>query len=159
MTRRTTIFAIFILYAAMMGASFARLPEVQARLMLSEGVFGLVLLAMPAGILVGSVLIPPYMYRWGTLRVIRLSFVTGCLGSTLAMVAPSALALASALFVTILAMNILNIAVNLEADRAEAVADRPLMNRAHGFWALSFLIMSVLSVGIIAAGIAPVIHL
>src|SRR6185295_8474628 len=52
----------------------------------------------------------------------------------------------------------LEINLNLEADRIEAQIGRRVMNRAHGMWSLGFFVTALIAACVRQAGIPVVIH-
>lgn len=145
-------------HATTAGTLFARLPEMQRALSLSEAEFGLILLALPAGVAAGSVVVPGLIERTGPRQVLILGLPL--LGVTMLPVAlagsPLVLALAIGLFGLIFASG--NLAFNVEADRIEAAQDVRILNRCHGWWAVGFLLASLVAAPLIGAEIGPPGH-
>jgi len=150
------VMAAFALHATTVGSVFARLPEIQKALALPEATFGLVLMGMPAGVVLGSILISPVVETWGPKRLIMLGTPLIAAVSMLTTAAWSAVTLCMALFAFGLAFATSNVALNVEADRVEAAEDRRIMSRCHGWWALGFLATALVSAGLIRVGVPPV---
>lgn len=149
------VMAAFALHATTVGTLFARLPEVQKSLGLSEAAFGLVLLGMPTGVVLGSILIGPFVESWGPRKLLLLGLpLIGAL-SILVGLSPSAAALMAAMFIFGLGFATSNVAINVEADRVEAAEGRRIMSRCHGWWALGFLVTTLVSAGLIRLGVTP----
>lgn len=145
----------FALHATLAGGTFARLPEVQKALNLSESVYGLVLLGMPVGVILGSMTISPLMERRGPKAVLVIGLpLTAALQVPIAL-SPSAGVMGLAMFVYGVVFATGNLAMNVEADRFEAAQGRRIMNRSHGTWALGFLAASLAAAGCLRLGLSP----
>lgn len=150
------IMAAFVLHATTVGGLFVRLPEIQKALGISEGVYGLVLLAMPVGVLLGSILIPRQIESFGARLLIAVGLVVSTVLQVVLALAVDPVSLAAALFVYGLFFAAGNVSVNVEANSHEAATGAVIMSRCHGWWALGFLAMSLIAVGIVRMDIAPV---
>jgi MFS family permease len=133
-----------------------RLPQLQRGLGISEGIYGLVLLAMPVGVLLGSILIPRQIDRFGARRLIAVGLVFSTALQVAVALSPDPWSLSAMLFVYGLFFAAGNVSINVEANSHEAATGAVIMSRCHGWWALGFLAMSLLAVGIVRLGIAPV---
>jgi MFS family permease len=149
------VMAAFALHATTVGSLFARLPEVQKALGLSEATFGIVLMGMPVGVVLGSILISPLVGTWGPKRLLLLGIPLIGAVLPLTTLASSAATLCAALFVFGLAFATSNVAINVEADRVEAAEGRRILSRCHGWWALGFLATALVSAGLIRIGVPP----
>ncbi len=156
-TRR--VMAAFALHATAVGSLFARMPEIEKTLALSDATFGLALVGIPAGVLVGSVLLAPAVEAWGPKRLMLAGVPAMAALAALTAVAPSAATLGGALFAMGLAFAAANLALNVEADRIEAAESRRILNRCHGWWAVGFLIATLASAGLIRVHVAPIAQL
>ncbi|GGL77616.1 MFS transporter [Wenxinia marina] len=150
------VMAVFALHATLVASLFLRLPEVQLRLGLSEAVYGLVLLAMPIGVVAGSMLVPALVERWGPRRVLTVALPLATALQIPAAFAVSAPTLGAALLAFGFVFGIVNVTENIEADRVEVASGARIMNRCHGWWALGFLAASLAATGLVAVGLAPV---
>ncbi len=153
------IFGIFFIFALTMGALLSRLPDLQVQFGLSEGGLGLLLLTMSVGALIGLTFSSPYIERLGARKT---AFVT-VFGASLCYVVipftPSALAAAPLFLIAGVFAGALEINVNLETDRHEAVLGYRIMSRAHGMWSLGFFVTALISAGVRQADISPQIHI
>jgi fucose permease len=152
------VMAAFALHATTVGSLFARLPEIQKMLALSEATFGLVLLCLPIGVVLGSIVMARAVEAWGPKRLMLLGIPLIAAVLLLTATASSALMLGGALFAFGLAFATSNVAINVEADRVEAVEDRRIMSRCHGWWALGFLATTLASAGLIRLGASPLMQ-
>ncbi|XXK32171.1 MFS transporter [Rhodobacteraceae bacterium nBUS_24] len=56
------------------------------------------------------------------------------------------------------AVALIEVAVNLEADRVEAKFEQRIMNRSHAFWSFGFFGASIFGAGVAQLGMTPLIH-
>ena len=149
------IISAFVLHAASAGGIYVRLPEIQAYLGISEAIYGLVLLAMPIGVLSGSLTVPKRIERFGAPRIIGFGLaIAGFLQIAVA-VAPNSVVMALLLYVYGFAFAGANVGINVEANRYEADTGSKIMSRCHGWWALGFLATSLAAAGLIRLGVSP----
>jgi MFS family permease len=141
------IYGVFFVFALSMGALLSRLPDLQVSLGLTEGQLGLTLIAMSVGALVGLTFSSPLIERYGARTT---AFVTVFGASVLYAIVPwlpSAVWVAPVFFVSGLFAGALEINVNLETDRHEALLGKRIMSRAHGMWSLGFFFTAFISAG------------
>ncbi|HHY48995.1 MAG TPA: MFS transporter [Alphaproteobacteria bacterium] len=152
------IFGIFFIFALSMGALLSRLPDLQRKLDLTESQLGLLLLTMSVGALFGLTFSSPVIERLGARRT---SFVTVFGASALyALIpwAPSALFAAPLFFLAGVFAGAIEINVNLETDRHEALLGYRIMSRAHGMWSLGFFLTALVSAGLRQANVSIEVH-
>ncbi|GLQ56063.1 MFS transporter [Devosia nitrariae] len=141
------------------GSWYPRIADVQADLGLSSGVLGQSLAGFPVGTMLAFTLGAGWAAKLGFARCFAVVTPLMGLALVLATVAPSPQLLFTALLIAGLGQGMLGITGNVEADRMEAVLDRRVVVRAHGFWSLAVLVAG--GVGAMARGmeIPPVWHL
>ena len=130
----------FGLVSLFIGSWFARIPEVQAALGLSEAALGLVLLGMPLGTLAVMPLTGWLVPRWGAGPV---TFATGLaqgLPFLFLPLARSALSLAGLLFAAGAMNGALNVAMNTRANAVEEARDVSILSTCHGFFSIGGMI-------------------
>jgi len=149
------IMAAFALHASSAGGVYVRLPEIQAALDISEGVYGLVLLGMPLGVLIGSLTVPQRIERFGPRRLIAFGVVVATAVQMLLALAGSAVLLAATLFAYGFVFAGANVSVNVEANRFDAATGSQIMSRCHGWWAVGFLATSLAAAGLLRLGVSP----
>lgn len=151
--------AVFFIQAAAGGGMFARIPDFQVALGISEGVLGLVLLGQPVGALLTFLVAGRAIDRIGT-RPLLLAAIPAIALSVGAMaLAPAAAVLASAFFAYGVSFAISNVAMNVEADRVEAAFGRRILNTCHGLWALGFLAAALVATAMRGSGVDQATHL
>lgn len=158
MNIQTRIMFIFSMHAFIVGGMFSRLPEIQKHLQLSTSDFGLILIGIPFGAFIGSLLISRLIEAIGTRMTILIFFPIFALVPLLASFSENKLVLLITLFCFGTTLAAGNVAMNVEADRIEFASDKRILNKCHGSWGLGFLIASLFGVGEIWLGISPSVH-
>lgn len=145
---------VFSLLSLFVGSWFARIPEVQAALGLSEAALGLVLLGMPAGTLLVMPLAGWLVARWGAGAI---TFVLA-LGQGIPFVAlplvESAGGLAGVLVGAGMMNGLLNVAMNARANAVEDRRDRAILSTCHGFFSIGGMIGAGVGSGAAALGLS-----
>lgn len=149
------VFAAFFLYAFGFGGFFPRLGELQRSLGVTEGELGLGLIGTAAGTLISLTLAGRLVERIGHRPILLLMPV----------LIPAVYALAShvhgtlGLFMTLvpagLLIGLIEVVVNLEADRVEHQQGRRIMNRSHAFWSFGFFSAGLLGALSARLGVSP----
>lgn len=145
---------VFSLLSIFVGSWFARIPEVQAALGLSEAALGLVLLGMPAGTLLVMPLAGWLVARWGAGGT---TFVLA-LGQGVPFIAlplvQSAGGLAGALVGAGMMNGLLNVAMNARANAVEDRRDKPILSTCHGFFSIGGMVGAGVGSGAAALGLS-----
>ena len=149
------IFGVFFIFALTMGALLSRLPDIQLSLGLSEGQLGLLLLTMSVGALVGLTVSSPYIERLGARKTAFLTVFGASICYVIVPWMPNAWAVAPFFFIAGIFAGALEINVNLETDRHEAILGYRIMSRAHGMWSLGFFVTAFIAAGVRQLGISP----
>jgi MFS family permease len=152
------VFACFFLFAFALGALLARLPDVQQNLGLDKAQLGLMLIGMAIGSLVSLSVGAQWVDRLGA----RTTAIVTVLGTAFCYALipwlPNAYLVFATLFVAGILAGLLEINLNLEADRIEAQLDKRVMNRAHGMWSLGFFVTALLGAAIRQANVPVTVH-
>ncbi|MEO7224225.1 MAG: MFS transporter [Devosia sp.] len=152
------VFACFFLFALALGAMLARLPDIQEHLGLDKAQLGLMLIGMAIGSLVSLSIGAQWVDRMGA----RLTAFATVLGTAFCFALvpwlPNAYLVFATLFVAGALAGLLEINLNLEADRIEAQSGTRVMNRAHGMWSLGFFVTALIAAGVRQAGIPVTVH-
>ena len=125
---------------------------------LSEGELGLSLVGAPLGVQLSLLAANHIVARFSLAKVMIIG-----LGLIMAAYVGTAFASTPAiffmlLFVMGLSVGILEVAVNLEADRVEYGLKQRIMNRAHAFWSLGFFATGLLGAVMAQLGISVLAH-
>ncbi len=137
-TRR--IMAVFMMHAIVMTNWYPRIPDMQAKLGVGTGDLSLGLLGLSIGTLVALPFAGQIIEWLSPRRTILIAFVF--YASAYAVVGWSWSV--PSLFVTLLLaglfLPVVDVAMNVEADRIEADGGRRIMNTCHGFWSVGSII-------------------
>ena len=149
------VFAGFFLYAFGVGGFFPRLAELQHSMRLSTGELGLGLIGVATGTLLSLSFGGRVVARAGARRVLL----------WVPVIVPVIYALAAhvqgtwSLFFTLLPagllIGVIEVVVNVEADRVEHQYRRRIMNRSHAFWSFGFFSAGLLGALAARLGISP----
>lgn len=153
------IFGVFFIFALTMGALLSRLPDLQRSLGLSEGQLGLMLIAMSFGALTGLTVSSPLIERLGARNTAFVTVFGASICYAVVPLLPSAVFVVPVFFVAGVFAGALEINVNLETDRHEALLGYRIMSRAHGMWSLGFFVTAFISAGVRQLGISPFVHI
>lgn len=127
---------VFSLVSLFVGSWFARIPEVQTTLGLSEAALGLILLGMPLGTLIVMPAAGWLVARWGAGPV---TFATALAQGVPFLFLPavaSGLGLAVVLGGAGMVNGALNVAMNARANAVEEERDAAIMSTCHGFFSI-----------------------
>ncbi len=138
LSQKHGVFFAFCVYAMALGAIFPRLGDMQLQMGIAEGQLGMSVIGAALGVQVslifaGSVL-RAIGFRW--IIFVGIMIISGA--EMIAATAMGTFVFFCWLFVAGLAIGIVEVAVNVEADRVEFEIGRRVMNRCHAFWSLGF---------------------
>lgn len=150
---------LFFTMSMLVGSWLARLPEVQAKLQLSEAMLGVALLGMPIGALCGTQLSTYINARIGNSRACFWSAVLLCFTATLPPLSWNVWSLTAALAFFGLADGWLNVSMNAAAANLEERSKKTIMSSCHGMFSLGAMIGAT-TAGLIAGwGMALYLHI
>ena len=118
---RARVYAAFFIYAFSMGGIFPRLPDLQRAMGIAEGALGLALIGTATGTLISFSFASRLLERTGYRRALLALIPVLALLYGIAAWMPGPLALFLALIPAGLAIGAIEIIINLEADRVDAV--------------------------------------
>lgn len=144
----------FMTLSILFGSWLARLPEVQAGLMLSEGQLGLALLGLPLGALTIMPLAGWLIEKLSTGKAMTIATLLFCAVLPIPTFANSQLTLMAALYVVGLANSFMNVSMNAAAAAVESQYRLTIMSACHGMFSLGAMIGAG-SAGLIAAADIP----
>jgi MFS family permease len=153
------VFASFFLYAFCIGGFFPRLAEIQQGMGVGEGALGLALIGVAAGTLTSLTFGGPAVEWAGHRRVFLFLLPVLPVFYALAAAAHTPVWMFICFFPAGLMLGAIEVAVNLEADRAEHATGRRIMNRSHAFWSIGFFSAAALGSLMAYLGVSPVAHL
>lgn len=152
------IFASFFLFAFSLGALMGRLPDLQLHLGLDKAQLGLTLIAMALGSLISLTFTAPWIERMGARPVAILTVCGTSLCYAIIPWLPNVPLVFATLFIAGFLAGMLEINLNVEADRIEAQIGKRVMNRAHGSWSLGFFVTALVAAAVRQANISIEVH-
>lgn len=155
---RLSVFYMFFAKGFVASAWVSRIPATQLRLGLSEGRFGLVLLAAALGVITTLAISGALVRRFGSRRVIFSANLLMTIVLPLLAVVNSALFLAVMLFLLGVSMGGSDVANNTQAGAIERTLQRPVMSAFHGGFSLGFLAGAALGSAMAGWGVPPLGH-
>ncbi|MFO1050533.1 MAG: hypothetical protein U1E52_21855 [Geminicoccaceae bacterium] len=156
---RRRIVAVFAMHGVVLATMNMRMPDLQLIAGLNDAHLGLVLMGAPVGALAIFPFAPRLIETLGTRRLILLSYLLMPLAAAGVGTLTHPLTMFALLAAVGSSSSLGNIAINVEADRVEALTGARLMNRCHGSWSIVFFAASMLAGLIRGAGIDPTLHL
>ncbi|MGK5551437.1 MFS transporter [Actinomadura kijaniata] len=144
----------FAAFGAFWGVWGASVPRVQHQAGVGDGRLGLALLFVGAGALPAMLLVGRALDRWGP-RVAAVTIAAlGGAGAALALTAVNLVLLCAGLALVGATSGAADVAMNAVAGRAEQVAGRPVITRAHGVFS-SLVVLASLATGLVSAASLP----
>ncbi|WP_309116921.1 MFS transporter [Saccharothrix sp.] len=125
---------VFGLHAAIFAAWTPHIPSVKEDLGLNDGTLGLTLLGAPVGSVAAMLLVGNAVAKWGSRRVVLLTFLGYGLTSPLLGIAWSAWALFAALALWGATQGALDVAMNSQGIAVENGYGRPILSSFHAWW-------------------------
>ncbi|HEV7854173.1 MAG TPA: MFS transporter [Mycobacterium sp.] len=156
---RVAVAALFLTNGALFANLLPRYPEIKADLALSNAHYGIAIAAFSGGALVAGLAAGALIRRFRSARVA----VAGSIGIAVfvfvAALAPSAVALASALFVAGASDAITDVAQNAHALRLQRIYGRSIINSSHAVWSAGAVLGGAMGAAAIALHIPRTTHL
>ena len=137
------VFVGFFIYAFSLGAMFPRLDDIQTSLKIDKAELGLLLLCIPLGLQI-TLLFADRLVRAISLKnVICLGIPSICFTQFAAVAVNQIAFFAFFLIICGAFVAVVEVAINLEADRVEHTLGSRIMNRSHAFWSIGFFSAAV----------------
>lgn len=147
-------YVAFAAFGSFWGVWGASVPRVQQQAGIGDGELGFALLFVGAGALPAMLLVGKALDRWG-LRVAALVIgALGGMGAALAFAAVDLVSLCTGLALVGATSGAADVAMNAVAGRAERIAGRPVITRAHGVFS-SLVVLGSLASGVAAGASLP----
>ena len=147
-------YVAFAAFGSFWGAWGASIPRVQDQAGVDDGELGLALLFVGVGALPAMLLAGRALDRWGLRVAAGLIAALGLAGAALALAAHDLVTLSAGLALAGAASGAADVAMNAVAGRAEQLAERPVITRAHGTFS-AFVVVSSLLTGLAAGADLP----
>ena len=152
------VFFGFFIYAFALGALFPRLADLQTQMDISKAALGLALVGLPVGVQI-TLLFADRLVRQIPLRLLMgLGIPVIGLSQCLAGLATSPVPFFICLMLGGSAVAVIEVAVNLEADRVEAKTGTRIMNRSHAYWSFGFFTASMVGAAFAQFAISPFVN-
>ena len=158
LTFRIAVAALFFLQGFGFASWTSRIPSIQQTLNLSETELGIVLLAIPVGLLFSLPFAGWFVAKVGSRKVVTVSLA--CYGIVLISLgfAITEFQLMACLFVFGFFGNMANISVNTQAVGVEAIYGRSVMASFHGMWSVAGFTAASIGWAMIGANVVPYKH-
>lgn len=150
---------MFIVHALAGGGIFTRIPDIQQNLQMSEGMLGVALTVASIGGLLSNLAAGRLVQAVGVKPILVIGLPGLAVFSALAAFAPTLPLLFAFLLLMGVTFSLVNVAMNVEADRVETEIGRRVMNRCHGVWSAGMLAASLVGVGARGWGVPAGWHL
>ena len=157
-TPKNAVYFGFFIYAFALGNLFPRLADLQLQMDISKAALGLALTGLPAGVQVTLLFADRLVRKIPLIILLGIGVPVISISHWLAALAGTPVAFFFCLASGGVAVALIEVAVNLEADRVEAQTGQRIMNRSHAFWSFGFFGASVLGAGFAQLSVSPVIH-
>jgi fucose permease len=153
LTPARLIMAVFFMQAIVVGSLYPRFPDIEERLAVGPGELWLGFQGMPVGalaaLLASGALIERLTPRW----TILVAFILYCLTAMLPGFAFDVASLFVGLFAVGLVYPLVDVAMNVEANRIERTGGRRIMSTCHGFWSVGQMIGTGIGVAFASIGL------
>lgn len=153
------VFASFGLYSFAFGALFPRIGDLQLQLGISKTMLGLSIIGISLGVQISLLIAGRIVDAIGFRRTMIWGVPLISLTEMMAAASSTPLHLFGALFLTGICIGLIEVAVNLEADRVEHSLGRRIMNRSHAFWSFGFFLAGLAGALLAQLGISAFHHL
>lgn len=128
--------AVFFANGLLFASWAAHIPQVKARLGLTDGALGVALLGAPAGSVSAMLASARLLPRLGSKRMVRVALVGYCAAGPLVGLTGSLPALFIALYAWGAFQGSLDVSMNTQAVAVEQARGRPLMSGLHAWWSI-----------------------
>ena len=136
----------------------SRIPDVQDHLQLGNAAWGVVLAALPVGLMIGLPVASWLVARFGTSAVTTTTTIIACLSLALLGVASERLSIMIVLFFIGFNRTIMNIAINTSAVEVQQLYHEPVISVFHGLWSLACFAAAGIGTLMIILKIIPAFH-
>ncbi|MGY2133935.1 MFS transporter [Hymenobacter sp. HD11105] len=155
---RIAVSAIFFLQGLCFATWASRIPSIQQQMGFSNTELGLVLLALPVGLMLSLPLSGWLVARQGSRRVALVGALLYAFTLLTLGLAANTFQLLGCLVVYGLAANMLNIAINTQAVGVEALYKRSIMASFHGVWSTAGFVGAAVGTTMIGYSVDPLPH-
>jgi MFS family permease len=155
---RNAVWASFFALGITGMAWVPRIPEIKSQLGLSDGQFGLLLIASTIGAIPGAQLSGRIVHMFSSKIVVRIAGVTLPLGVSIMGIAENVPSLAVGLFFCGFSVSFMDVALNSQAIAIEEHTQGRWMSTFHGLWSIGAFFAALIG-GLIANFVSPKVNL
>ena len=155
---KDAVFISFFLYAFSLGTLFPRLGDLQTQMDIDKATLGFALIGLPLGVQITLLFADRIVRRFNFRLVLMTGIPLLSISQVFATLSENAYAFAGILMLGGAAIAVIEVAVNLEADRVEAHIGHRIMNRSHAYWSFGFFGAGIVGAGFSQLGISPFSH-
>ena len=152
------VFVSFFLYSFSLGTLFPRLGDLQTQMDIDKATLGFALIGLPLGVQVTLLFADRLVRRFNFRFVLMVGIPLLGISQVLVALSESPYTFAGILMLGGAAIAVIEVAVNLEADRVEANIGHRIMNRSHAYWSFGFFGAGIVGAGFSQLGISPFSH-
>ena len=149
------VFVSFFLYSFSLGTLFPRLGDLQTQMDIDKATLGFALVGLPLGVQVTLLFADRLVRRFNFRFVLMVGIPLLGISQVLVALSESPYTFAGILMLGGAAIAVIEVAVNLEADRVEANIGHRIMNRSHAYWSFGFFGAGIVGAGFSQLGISP----
>ncbi|MES2005644.1 MAG: MFS transporter [Bacteroidota bacterium] len=144
------------------GLSFAswasRIPDIKAKLHLSEAALGGILFALPVGSMISLPLAGLLVAKYGSRKIVTIAATCYPLILLFIGLANNVWQLVPAVFCFGLLGNLCNISINTQAVGVESLYGRSIMASFHGIWSLAGFTGAAIGTFVVSNNVTPFVH-
>ena len=155
---KDAVFVSFFLYAFSLGTLFPRLGDLQNQMDIDKATLGFALIGLPLGVQVTLLFADRIVRRFNFRVILMLGIPLLSISQCFAALSQGPFMFAGILILGGVSIAVIEVAVNLEADRVEAQSGQRIMNRSHAYWSFGFFGAGIAGAGFSQLGISPFVH-
>ena len=155
---KDAVFVSFFLYAFSLGTLFPRLGDLQSQMNIDKATLGFALIGLPLGVQITLLFADRIVRRFNFRLILMLGIPLLSISQCFAALSQGPFMFAGILILGGVSIAVIEVAVNLEADRVEAQSGQRIMNRSHAYWSFGFFGAGIAGAGFSQLGISPFVH-
>ena len=155
---KDAVFVSFFLYAFSLGTLFPRLGDLQNQMHIDKATLGFALIGLPLGVQITLLFADRIVRRFNFRLILMLGIPLLSISQCFAALSQGPFMFAGILILGGVSIAVIEVAVNLEADRVEAQSGQRIMNRSHAYWSFGFFGAGIAGAGFSQLGISPFVH-
>jgi len=133
---RLATFSFFFMNGALAATWVSRIPTIQEKLGITEGVLGFVLLGFSIGLLVALVLVSEWINRSGSKKVVLASSIAACIALPLLGIFSHPILLFIGLIIFGASLSAMDVSMNEQAVLVERRTGKPIMSSFHAGYSI-----------------------